>query len=235
MKMKPFPLLDAALNNATSPIVFFVRDDDVGWADVELFALCDRVGGRAPLDLAVIPTAITPEVAAALLDLDRPLRFHQHGFAHRNHQTSGKKCELSDERAAVDIQWELQAGRDRLLSMFKRRLDPIFTPPWNRCGAAAANALAAMGVQALSRDRGATPLNVPGLVEIGVAVDWVRRRADLDEALARAATESPVGIMLHHEVMDHSDLDRLDALLDVLVEHANAHFAPMVELVEAMA
>ncbi len=63
------PVVDA-LDRRTVPIEVFVRDDDAGWADAELFALLDVFAARGmPIDLAVIPDALTPRLAAELLGL----------------------------------------------------------------------------------------------------------------------------------------------------------------------
>lgn len=225
-----FPLLTGALDSAGYPVTFFFRNDDAGWADDELFALCDRFGGRAPLDLAVIPLAIRPEVASALVAHPCRPRFHQHGYAHRNHQATGKKCELSDNRQAHEIGDELLIGHLTLRELFGNRLDPIFTPPWNRCGATAARTLPLMGINVLSRDRGAAPFLIPDLIELPIAVDWTRRRLHIDSALAAATGRSPVGVMLHHEVLDDADLVAIDDLLDVLTAHPNARMARMADV-----
>ena len=47
-----------ALDAATAPVHFFIRDDDAGWDDARLFALlrCTE-RARVPIDLAVIPQA----------------------------------------------------------------------------------------------------------------------------------------------------------------------------------
>lgn len=226
-----FPLLSRALDAAATPITFFFRDDDAGWADAKLFSLCDRFSTRAPLDLAVIPLAIGQEIASALIAHEGQLAFHQHGYAHRNHQATGKKSELSDDRPAAEIAAEIRTGHLGLRLLFGDRLDPIFTPPWNRCGTTAARLLIDAGMHVLSRDYGAAPFGIRGLVELPIGVDWVRRRADLDMALTAAATRSPVGVMLHHEVLDNNDLSALDALLDLLIAHHSARLAHMADVV----
>lgn len=229
---RSFPLLSAALDGSDTPVTFFFRDDDVGWADAKLFLLCDRFHDRAPLDLAVIPTAIQDDVASALRARSGQLGFHQHGYTHRNHENTGKKCELSDGRPQAQMADELHAGRERLKKLFDAQLDPIFTPPWNRCGATAAQVMVDLGVSVLSRDRGASPLDVPGLVDLPIAIDWSRHQTPgaIDTAIAEATTRSPVGIMLHHEVLDERDLRHLDGLLDTLIDHQNAALVPMRDL-----
>jgi hypothetical protein len=59
--------LRGALDAADRPVTFFSRDDDVGWADDRLWILLDRfASSRVPVDLAVIPAALTPEAARLL-------------------------------------------------------------------------------------------------------------------------------------------------------------------------
>lgn len=253
-----FPLLKRALDSvddglddrvdreAVGPVEVFFRDDDAGWADDKLLGLCDVFSGRAPLDLAVIPLEIDARLASDLLEHSAELGFHQHGYAHRNHQATGKKCELADTRPPNAIRQEIEAGQIRLRGLFGDRLDPIFTPPWNRCGLIAAETLVELGVRALSRDTGATPFADSKLIELPVAVDWVKlsrlgRSSDcdpwrpLDRALAEAIaisaeSASPVGVMLHHEVMEVGDLFALDALVELLCRHRSVALRPMAEL-----
>lgn len=221
-----FPALQRVLRNECSPVTFFFRDDDAGWADDKLLALCDRFEGNAPLDLAVIPTAISDDLAQKLRAHPARLAFHQHGYRHHNHQPAGKKCEFADERGRQPLADDLRRGRERMLALFGERLDPIFTPPWNRCGALTAQLLPSIGVDVLSRDRRATPLE-HDLTEVPVAVDWQRYRDDLDDAIVVRVRDAlgPVGVMLHHAVMAEADTRLLGSLLELLAGH------PMVRLV----
>lgn len=254
-----FPLLKRALDStdrsfddrddceAVRPIEVFFRDDDAGWADDKLLALCDLFTDRAPVDLAVIPLEIDTPLASNLLTHPAQLGFHQHGYAHRDHQAAGKKCELADTRPPTAIRHEIEAGQIRLHRLFGDRLDPIFTPPWNRCGRIAAETLFDLGVRALSRDTGAAPFADIDLIELPVTVDWVKFSRlgrstgsdpwqPLDQALAEvvvisAASTAPVGIMLHHEVMEAGDLFALDTLIELLCRHSSVTLKPMAELV----
>lgn len=56
--------LRAALDHAARPVTFFFRDDDAGWADDDLYRLIDIFDRWAiPLDLAVIPNALSDDLA----------------------------------------------------------------------------------------------------------------------------------------------------------------------------
>src|SRR5262245_24919422 len=130
---------------------------------------------------------------------------------------------------------ELAAGRDRLRALLGDSTDLIFTPPWNRCTEETAQALCLEGFETLSRIRGAAAIDVGRLRELDVAVDWQTREDGkplsphrLGAQLAQAVQQpTAVGIMLHHAVMDASDLHRLGELFELLKGHPNAGCAPM--------
>jgi hypothetical protein len=225
--------LRAALDAAPAPVTCFFRDDDVGWRDdrlrrlLELFASLDL-----PLDLAVIPTALGPGMARELRELLRVangrLGVHQHGFGHVNHEAVGqRKCEFGPGRPLAEQRRDIAAGREQLALMLGPAVEPIFTPPWNRCTDATGRCLAELGFEVLSREARAAPLRVPGLREVPVHVDWFKRRngarlpreevsAIAADAVARGG---PVGVMLHHAEMDESELRTAGRLLSLLAEH----------------
>lgn len=231
-------LLDAA----GTPVEFFFRDDDAGWDDGRLEALLARFErAGVPIDLAVIPVALGARMADELARRagGRPgmLGLHQHGYAHGNHEPAGRKCEFGPARDYAMQARDLGDGARLLAERLGDRLDPIFTPPWNRCSSDTAAGLRALGFRALSRDRGAAPIDAAGLIEIPVAVDWCKRvddRPQSPEAIAsRIAAEaraaSPIGIMLHHAAMDDDSLDRVGELLMLLARHPAARCRLMRE------
>ena len=239
------PLRDA-LDGALRPVSVFFRDDDAGWRDDCLFPFLDLFEERAlPLDLAVIPAFLRPVLARELVRrVDRPdqvLRLHQHGYAHRNHEPEGRSCEFGRTRDRAAQLHDLERGRRRLERQLGGRLDPIFTPPWNRCTEVTGECLVELGLPILSREWQATPLGVPGLIELPVSIDWFARRKgtpltrfELGLALAGAAASSrPLGIMFHHAVMDEAELAAAAELLDLLAEHPRAHPRPLLELAAA--
>jgi hypothetical protein len=217
-------VLDAAPGEAT----FFFRDDDGGWGDERLHALLGLFERHAaPLDLAVIPAALGGELAreleARLQSTPELLGVHQHGYTHCNHEGSARKCEFGDARSRAAQRRDLAAGAEILRERFGPRVDPIFTPPWNRCTAATVECLAELDFRTLSRDRGAAPLERRGLSELPVDVDWCKRLADeqplerLGRALASAAASGhATGVMLHHAVMSDEELQPLSELLALL-------------------
>jgi hypothetical protein len=232
----------AALDAAPAPIRFFLRDDDAGWDDVSLMALLDRTErAEVPIDLAVIPKAADAMLAFKLCVRMNAtpglIGVHQHGYAHTNHEAVERKCEFGDARDADTQRKDLCEGRTQLLELFGTQLDPIFTPPWNRCSAATPTLLAELGFAALSRSRGAAAQHA--LPELPVDVDWCKQRrlaavegADGLEHIAlelarRVQVGGPVGLMLHHAEMNAPDLALLDTVLAATQHHPRARWLPM--------
>jgi hypothetical protein len=238
----------ATLDAASAPVSFFLRDDDAGWADAALFALLDRTErAGVPIDLAVIPQATGASLATSLCmragAAPELIGVHQHGHAHTNHESVARKCEFGEARSGAAQRDDLRAGRDRLRDLFGSRLDPIFTPPWNRCSTATPALLAELGFEMLSRSRGAPAQQA--LFELPVDVDWCKQRRlavqQGEDGLARIALElaqrvaagGPVGLMLHHAEMNAHDLALLDTLLGATRAHPRTHWQPMRDLRDA--
>jgi hypothetical protein len=239
--------LRAALDAAPEPVTFFFRDDDAGWRDDRLEALLDVFATYAvPIDLAAIPRDMTPNLAAALVaraDGGQPVGIHQHGYAHRNHQVEGRKCEFGTERPAAAQRHDIADGQRVLRDLLGPALEPMFTPPWNRCTEATGACLVELGIGVLSRDRTATPLGIEGLRELPVQVDWFAKRKGVPlgrdavgrQLAARAAEPAPLGVMLHHAEMDTEDVTAMDELLDVICAHDRTRCLSMAAVVEATA
>lgn len=233
----------AALDAASAPLDIFLRDDDAGWNDVRLIALLD-IAARAgvPIDLALIPLALgdalAQELRARIDAAPGRVGVHQHGYAHVNHQGEGRSGEFGAARDVNAQRQDLLQGRDRLLQHFAERLDAIFTPPWNRCAPGTPGLLAELRYVALSRDRGAAPQRA--LPELPVDVDWCKHfRAvgppAIAEALAQAisargADGQPLGLMLHHAVMDDGELALLEDWLIALAKHPRLRWRSMRSL-----
>jgi hypothetical protein len=221
------------LDAASAPRVFFFRDDDAGWADGRLLSLLDLFAYRGvALDLAVIPAALEPALAARLRRRRERaaglLAFHQHGFAHANHERSGRPCEFGPGRPAGAQREDIATGARRLRELLGTTL-PVFTPPWNRCTRATGYCLLDLGFRALVRDSSADRLELDGLQELGVDVDWSRRRngtrpdrEDIGRRLAASAQRGPTGVMLHHALLDRRERKDVEELLGLLAGHENA-------------
>ena len=222
-----------SLDSAPTPVEVFFRDDDAGWEDARLLALCDLFGAlELPLDLAVIPNDLTERLARELRKRDW-LALHQHGFTHRNHEREGRKCEFGPSRGLEAQRRDIEAGRDRLTDLLGDRVDPIFTPPWNRCTPDTGSALAELGFRVLSRESRTEPLCVPGVFELPVHIDWVRfALLELGARIARAIQSGgPVGLMFHHAVME--DMGPMSELLGLFAGHERVRPERIIELARA--
>jgi hypothetical protein len=234
--------LRTRLDEVAAPVAVFLRDDDAGWDDGRLVALLELVAARGlPLDLAVIPTALTVQLAETLRwrqDSGFALGLHQHGYAHANHEPHGRRCEFGPARNAADQRRDIDAGRRRLVELLGPAVDPIFTPPWNRCTRTTGECLRELGFAALSREARAEPLEVPGLPELPVTVDWFAQRkgirlsrGEIGRFLAGAVgVKRPLGIMLHHADLDDDELAVVAELLDLLSGHDAVQAEPMRSL-----
>ncbi len=218
----------------------FVRDDDAGWSDDRLWQLLDTTMSIGlPVDVAAIPQALDD---AAARRLDETIRsapalvgVHQHGLSHVNHQTSGRKCEFGDARAESAQRADLEAGRRILKERFGDRIDPFFTPPWNRCDVRTPALLAQLGYALLSRDASA-PIQ-HALPELRIGVDWSRAYRDGGlEGAARACESAllacrssgrPFGLMLHHAAMTVPEIDAFGTLMRSLKDRPELAWQPM--------
>jgi hypothetical protein len=233
----------AVLDAVSAPLDIFVRDDDAGWNDARLLELLD-VATRAgvAIDLAVIPRAIGDVLAhdlrARIDAAPGRVGVHQHGYAHVNHQREGRSGEFGVARDLNVQRQDLLRGRALLQQHFDDRLDAIFTPPWNRCALGTPLLLADLGYTILSRDRSATPQCA--LPELPVDVDWSKHHraggpAAAAGALAqaidhRSADGQPLGLMLHHAVMDDDELALLEGWLIALARHPRLRWRSMRSL-----
>jgi predicted deacetylase len=232
--MKWLETVRVALDEADVPRRFFFRDDDAGWRDDRLRAVLDCFVARGlPVDVAVIPTELTPRLTRELWVRvrDTGLRVHQHGYAHANHEPAGRKCEFGQVREAAAYTRDIAEGQRRMRDAFGLDVDAVFTPPWNRCLPTIADALVPLGFEVLSRDSTAAPLDRSDLVEIPVTVDWFGQRKgvrltrdEVGEAIAASIRrDRAVGVMLHHALTDDADLAGIDDLLAMVASHAHAH------------
>jgi predicted glycosyltransferase len=234
------------LDGLTQPASLFFRDDDCGWSDDRVLLLLDIFADfGVPVDLAAIPAALNPAFAQKLSRRmaahPERLGIHQHGYAHFNHESAGKKCEFGPARDYPSQHSDIKNGQRRLAELLGAAPDPIFTPPWNRCNVVTARCLAELGFHVLSRDSHAAPLDGAELLELPIAVDWFahRKKVRLDRMAwgrllaAKLQNETSPGIMLHHAVMDAEEMQALAQLLSVLARHPNVKCHTMQSLAAA--
>ena len=233
----------SALDRVPQPVTFFFRNDDAGWEDRRLFELLDLFHQfAAPIDLAVIPEALQPHLAGELrrrAESNPAVGLHQHGFAHVNHELEGRKCEFGAARDPELQRRDIARGRELLAEQLGGCVDSIFTPPWNRCTRQTGECLTQLGFAALSRESGAAPLEVDGLAELPIHVDWFARRKGVHigreewalQLAGRLTVSSTVGIMFHHGWMDAEERDRTGQLLHILTTHSQSQCSSMRSLV----
>jgi predicted deacetylase len=219
-----------AFDVAPGPVPVFFRDDDAGWADDRLAALLDEFARTGlAVDVAVIPAGLHAGLVRDLTARARAdgVHLHQHGFRHVDHQSKGRKHEFGSARTRATQTADIVSGRRLMLGALGDLVEPIFTPPWNRCTSDTAAAAAAVGLQVLSRDLTAEPIASSGLVEVPVTIDWFGHRKGVRwtpvELAGRIAGDiaagGPVGIMLHHAVTDDDDLAAIVDLLRLVAAH----------------
>ncbi len=245
MQVKPMsgswldPVRQLLDSTDTSHSVFF-RDDDAGWDTPSLFSLLDAFELRhLPIDLAVIPTELDPALGKNLIARRShgQVGLHQHGFGHVNHESSGRKHEFGPSRNFDQQIADISRGRDLLTYRLGGAVDPIFTPPWNRCTSHTAAALAQLEFRILSQDNTATVLYQPNLAQLPITLNWqgatsgVRwTAAELAQRICSAlGSHSPVGIMLHHAPMTVEDSALLTDLLDLICGHPSLVVLSMID------
>jgi len=240
------PLL-RALDDADAPARVFFRDSDAGWADERLLALLDLTGRHGvPVDVGIIPRELSPGLAAGLLEraARSPGRigFHQHGFDHLNRGSPEQPAELCEGMPREQMLRMIGMGMRRLRGQLGLACDPIFSPPWGRCTPEAAECLMELGFLAVSGHAPLIPLGVPGLIELPTTVSWFGRGPGetrgleaLGLRLADAVTAgAPVGVMLHHELMDRCQLEAAGELFALLAEHDRSSCVRMWSIVESV-
>ena len=234
-----------AIEQATSPLHCYFRDDDAGWAEQQLFKLLDLFDQfHVPIDLAVIPTCLnqnlTKELISRIEKHGQQIGLHQHGYSHTNHQTTGRKCEFGDMRTPDQQFSDLVIGQRMLKESLGDYLQAFFTPPWNRCTQTTVDVLQSLDFEALSRDSSAAELETSKLKEIPVHIDWFSKRKGVRidfQTLGQQIAEQielhkTLGIMLHHQVTGDNEHIILAELLAVLAIHPSVQTCLMKEILE---
>lgn len=233
------------LDSAEAPVRIFFRDDDAGWENGKLIKLLNRFEHAGmPIDLAVIPENLDHWLADELLARwqrnKQLLGLHQHGFSHGNHELNGRKCEFGVSRTKIQQERDIAKGRAYLQKFLGEALDPIFTPPWNRCTQDTVQCLEELEFKLLSRDVTANKLETSSIQEAPVHIDWSRIIKSVDEPLQALAlalkanlTKNKItGVMLHHADMEGQHLGALSELLVLLSGHENVRSVLLKETLE---
>ncbi len=213
---------------------FWLRDDDLA-ADSPNFRQLRFLTRSAGVQVmcAVIPAQLEPAFASTLQGDDNMV-FAQHGYAHANHEPAGlPKSEFGAARSLAARMADLKAGWSLLEGLLGPHFFKVFVPPWNRVADDLLEPLAQTGFLGVSRHgpRG-RPWAAAGLAAVNTHIDILdwggpparrsRPAADIARELAQIlqrtrsqvhAPQEPVGILLHHRVMDSASWAVLDYLL----------------------
>lgn len=205
---------------------FWWRDDDAARLTRSLRRLLAlRSSLDVPLALAVIPSRLQPELASELESVDE-VQVVQHGYAHRNHASTGqKKAELGPHRALRVMRGEIGRGWIRLSGAAPRSVVPVLVPPWNRIDPRLVPALPCLGLHGLStftaRPRPGPESRVRQTNCHVDPIDWRAGRAFKGEAASlgqalrhlrerrrRSVDErEPTGLLTHHLDLDEPGWD----------------------------
>ena len=215
--------------NPNQPGYIFFRDDDVaapGRPFTRLLELFYQL--RNPLNLAVVPAWLTRIRWQNITAAGRSARdlwcWHQHGWRHANHETSGKNQEFGPGRSIAALESDIVRGRRRLENLIGNNFFPVFTPPWNRCDKRTLQLLKKHDYVAVSRSQNPNSPILEDLPDFCVNVDlhtrkdrnaacgWVNLLAELEKGLAAGLC----GIMVHHNQMNTAALEYLEILLKMI-------------------
>ncbi|MGB3942118.1 MAG: hypothetical protein WBK96_11560, partial [Candidatus Manganitrophaceae bacterium] len=126
--------------------------------------------------------------------------------------------------------------------IFGEKFYPVFTPPWNRCTEETHHVLDRLGFRVFSKDKGERPVTRFSFKEISTTLDLYRWKGkplmkspeEIVESLTIQMRETgPVGILLHHKVMNEEAFHFLDALLGLFCRYPNIRFHTFQSLAEA--
>ncbi len=214
----------------------FFRADDIGVPGKQFSQLIQLFRDHhLPLCLALVPTWLTTARFKTLQTLtgedSSQWCWHQHGWLHRNHESSGKKQEFGSGRPAEKQLADLKKGKERLLNITEDSFAPFFTPPWNRCSLETLQGLKDLHFIAVSRSQRAQPLSPPDLPDLQVNIDLhTRKEADPETSLKTFLVEleqgiasGSGGIMIHHQRMNQTAFDFLTLLLSIITSRTELH------------
>lgn len=230
--------LKSALAQQTAPLRIFFRNDDVDEDEAPLRRLLRLFLARnTPVNLGVIPgrlTAACAELLAESVDATPALfELNQHGWRHQNHEREGRKCEFGASRTYDEQLADIARGRERMTEAFGPNWFPVFIPPWNRCTEETLRAIDHLGFRALSAKQGRSVATGYRFEEISITLDIYRwndgARMKSPEEIAvelvgQLARRQPIGVVLHHKVMDDQAFFFLGSLMDTLAAHPAVSF-----------
>ena len=236
------------LQAAGRRVRIFFRDDDVDEDEETLHRMVKIfLRHNVPVNLEIIPARLTKTAVRALRQYHNfwphLLGLNQHGWQHLNHEPTGRRCEFGPARSFEQQLHDISQGRAVLEEAFSTGFFPAFTPPWNRCTAATFSALDELGFQVLSKDQGREAVTGYSFQEISITLDLYRWRngaemkapaAIISELSEQLSARDPIGIMLHHKVMDETACELLELLICELNHQPGLEFHTFQSLSESI-
>ncbi len=220
----------------------FFRDDDVDEDETSLRRLLNIfTARRVPIVLGVIPAHLTENGIKLLNQFSSVVEIVQHGWQHKNHETTARKCEFGVSRTLAEQYADIAHGQARLNQAFGENWFPAFIPPWNRCTNETHEALNQLGFCVLSILRGKNTegdfrgQKIPVTLDIYEWRDSAKCKAEaeiLDELAWQITQDFPIGIMLHHKVMSDEAFTIIEKLLDELQRFSNVRFQTLRAVAE---
>lgn len=220
---------------AGEPVEVFFRDDDVDEDEATLRRMLDLFARKnVPVILGVIPARLTEAGVKLLNQFSTSIELVQHGWQHTNHELVDRKCEFGSSRSFDEQLADIACGQARMNEAFGNHWFPAFIPPWNRCTAQTHQALDHLGFRVLSQlHNNASPITGFSFREISVTLDLFRWKDGamlkppeeiLQSLMQQLAQPHPVGIMLHHKVMNDEAFLFLELLVDELRQSPTIRF-----------
>ena len=211
------------------------RDDDATAMSASLKRLSKMARDYGLVaHLAVIPQSIDVSLSDEVKD-NESLICLVHGWQHKNHALTGKKCEFGTDRPLLERTKELQDGRLALRAAFGPKALDVFVPPWNRIGDDLIPELPQLGYQAISTYLPRkTKTAVEGLLQVNThldPIDWRGSRSAVstnqfsehaarllkDRRLGETDASEPLGFLSHHLVHDQAIWDLVEAFWDIVM------------------
>jgi peptidoglycan/xylan/chitin deacetylase (PgdA/CDA1 family) len=221
----------------------FFRADDVAVPGINFIRLMDLFTRyRVPLCLAVVPAWLTQARWQHLQRIGQKAPslwcWHQHGWRHVNHEPKGKKQEFGPSRPCLKIRDDLIRGKHHLQTVMGESFYPVFTPPWNRCDHNTLGLLKELNYRAVSRSKKSVPPSPYGLPDFAVSVDLHTRKEghplfgweSLFSELGSALSQSPCGIMIHHQRMNEAAFVFLERFIQTLIKQRHFNIVHFMDL-----
>lgn len=226
----------------------FFRDDDVTSDEPELHRLLALFVERyLPVTPGVIPALLTEQCSQQLRQIHSSTAGRiepvQHGWAHLNHELTGRKCEFGLSRTYAEQLADIARGQERMQAAFGEQAFSAFIPPWNRCTDETLRALDALRFRVLSRDS-RVPVTGYNFRDISTTIDifdWsggalLKPTQEIIRQLCVQCRErDTIGVLLHHQVMQNDAFAFLTILLDVLQAAPAVEFCRLRDLAEVTA